>query len=47
MVIFYRNVTYAACLTARNIVFEVAIECLVLAVINFEVSKIASAMLSC
>jgi len=46
MVVFDSNVTYAARLTARNIILEVAIKRLMLAVVDLQVSKVTSAMLS-
>lgn len=47
IMVIFSDVTYAASLTARNVVFEITIEGLMFAVVNLQIGEVASTMLSC
>ena len=46
IVIIFTNVTNSSCLTTRHVIFKITVKSLVLAIFNFEVSKVTSAVLS-
>jgi len=45
--IVFAHVTGSTGLTTRNIVFKIAIKCLVFAILNFQICEVATAVLSC
>ena len=45
MVVLAYTTTLASCHATRHVVFEVRVECLMLAILNFEVGKVATGML--
>ena len=45
MVVLAYTTTLASCHATRHVVFEVRVECLMLAILNFEVGEIATGML--
>ena len=47
MMILAYTTTLTTCHTARHVVFEVRVKCLMLAVLDFEVGEVAARMLRC
>lgn len=47
IMVVFTDVTHTSSLTARNVVFEITVKCLMFTILDFQVCKIATAMLGC